>query len=477
MDPVSPALQSLAQRAQDELALFAYPDRPWVTPRRGANGEEVHNVLIVGGGQNGLALAFALQRERIDGVAVLDECPAGAEGPWITYARMITLRTLKFLTGPDLGIPSLTFHAWHEAQFGAESWNDLVRIPRAEWMRYLVWFRETLNLPLRNGVRVTRIEPRGDMLDVHIATPTGTEIARTRKLVLATGINGAGGLRVPDFVRAKLPREAWAHTAEPIDFGRLAGRRVAVIGAGASAFDNAATALEAGAACVDLFVRRPELPTVNPYRALESHGFFRNFADLSDADRWRFMRRLLTMPMPPPQDTVARAMRHPNVRLHFAAPISDAAQAADGIRLRTPIGWHAADFLILGTGFAVDLSLRPELAAIASDIATWADRYTPSAGEADPGIAQYPYLGRHFELSEKHPGTMPALRNIHVFNSASTVSTGIIGSGVNGMPWGVPRLLAGLSHDLYAAEVDSIFADFTSYQQPDAWEAVRARTA
>jgi thioredoxin reductase len=307
MTPGIAALETLARRARDELALFDYPDRAWVTPVRDGNGDRVHNVLVAGGGQNGLGIAFALRRERIDGVTVLDENPPGQEGPWATYARMLTLRTLKFLTGPDLGVAALTFRAWHEAQYGEQSWNDLIRIPREEWMRYLIWFRATLNLPVRNGVRLDRIEPRGDLLAVHLTTPDGPEVAVTRKLVLASGMQGAGRPRVPEFVRENLPKEYWAHTTESIDFAHLASKRIAVIGAGASAFDNAATALEAGAAGVDLFFRRPELPTANPYRALESRGFFRNFGDLSDDDRWRFMRRLLAMPMPPPVDTVGGA--------------------------------------------------------------------------------------------------------------------------------------------------------------------------
>ncbi|EGH49635.1 hypothetical protein PSYPI_47513, partial [Pseudomonas syringae pv. pisi str. 1704B] len=40
----------------------------------------------------------------------------------------------------------------------------------------------------------------------------------------------------------------------------FAGKRVAVIGGGASAMDSAATALEAGATRVDLLIRRAELP-------------------------------------------------------------------------------------------------------------------------------------------------------------------------------------------------------------------------
>lgn len=36
-------------------------------------------------------------------VVVLDENPEGLEGPWVTYARMVTLRTNKALTGEGGG--------------------------------------------------------------------------------------------------------------------------------------------------------------------------------------------------------------------------------------------------------------------------------------------------------------------------------------------------------------------------------------
>jgi len=474
MEPIVAGLQALSRRVHDELSLFDYPTKDWVTPRHGPHGELVHNVVIVGGGQTGLAIAFGLARERISGVVVLDASAPGEEGPWVTFARMITLRTLKFLTGPDLGLPSLTFRAWHGAQYGKRSWEELVRIPKDEWMRYLVWFRDTLRLPVRNDVCLERIEPRGDLLALHLRTPAGTEIALTRKLVLATGIEGAGQRRVPGFVRDKLPRETWAHSSDAIDFSTLAGRRVAVIGGGASAFDNAATALEHGAASVEVFIRRPDLPVANSYRALESSGFWRNFGDMPDAHRWRFMRHLLSLPMPPPQDTLQRTLHHANVALHFASPVLDTECGAGGIRLRTPKAWHAADFLILGTGFAVDLHARPEFAGLAGHVASWGDRYTPPPEEADAAAARYPYVGRHFELLEKQPGSLPALRNVHLFNAGSLVSMGPVAGGLNGMPFGISRLIAGISHDLFRAELDSLFAEFASYDEPDAWEAVRA---
>lgn len=71
---------------------------------------------------------------------------------------------------------------------------------------------------------------------------------------------------MPDVVAASLPKSLYAHTCADIDFAGLAGKRLAILGGGASAFDNAQYALEAGVGEVHVFVRRAELPRVNPIR-------------------------------------------------------------------------------------------------------------------------------------------------------------------------------------------------------------------
>ena len=104
----------------------------------------VYDVVIVGGGQSGLGAAFGLLRERVSNILVIDENREGLEGPWETYARMVTLRTPKHLTSIDLGIPSLTFRSWWEAQVGPEGWEAVGYIPRSDWMNYLRWYRGVL---------------------------------------------------------------------------------------------------------------------------------------------------------------------------------------------------------------------------------------------------------------------------------------------------------------------------------------------
>ena len=200
-------LEALAARARFELSLFAYPEREWLDLRSAADGRHVHDVVIVGGGQSGTGIAIGLRRAHIPNFVVLDENDAEREGPWVTTARMVTLRTLKFLTGPDMGIPALTYRAWHDAQFGPGSWEDLVRIPRGDWMRYLLWLREVLRLPFRNRARLTGIAFEDGLLRLTVQTDRGEETMRARKLVLATGLAGGG----PRGGSRHHPRQAAAH--------------------------------------------------------------------------------------------------------------------------------------------------------------------------------------------------------------------------------------------------------------------------
>ena len=253
-------LAALERRVAEDLERIGYPRSAWVPPRRDPDGRRVLDVLIVGGGQGGIAVGHGLMRARVSNIRIVDRAERGREGPWLTYARMATLRSPKEVNGPDLDVPSLTFQAWFEARRGAEAWAALNKIAKEDWADYLLWLRAVLALPVENGVEFQGVEPAGDLLRVTLVhRPEGrVETVLARKLVLATGIEASGRWWTPPVVEA-LDRRHWAHTGEAIDFGALAGRRVAVLGAGASAFDNAATALEAGAAEVAVYCRRPAL--------------------------------------------------------------------------------------------------------------------------------------------------------------------------------------------------------------------------
>jgi cation diffusion facilitator CzcD-associated flavoprotein CzcO len=466
-------LEELACRAQYELQCLGYPARPWVKPMATPNGH-VHDVVVVGGGQSGVAIAFGLMRERVTDVVVLDRSPSGKEGPWSTFARMHTLRTPKAVVGPDLGIPSLSARAWYEAKFGAQAWDQLDKIPRDLWQDYLLWLRQTIGIPVRNETEVFDIEPLADgLLALHVRdarndAPLPRLLAR--KIVLATGIEGSGRWQVPAMVSAALPRECYAHTADRIDFSQLAGRRVAVLGAGASAFDNAAVALEQGAASVDLLVRRPQIPAVNPNRWIEFAGFLRHFGDLGDEMKWRFMSTLFRMNQPPPQDTFDRCAQFGNFHIHLESPLSAIEHNGQEIVLTTPKGVVAADFLIVGTGLAIDFDARPELRRFANAIARWKDRYTPPVAERNDTLAEFPYLSGSFQFTEREPGLAPHLRHIYCYTFAAMPSLAN-SAGISQLKFGVARVVSGITRDLFVADAEAHLASLRGYGER---ELVRA---
>jgi len=460
------ALAELEEQVRRDLRLIAYPEIEWVPERRDAAGARVLEVLIVGAGQGGLAISFALQRERVTRVLAIDAAAPGGEGPWPRYARMRTLRSWKTVTGPDLDIPSLTYQAWHEAQRGAADFAGLGKIAKEDWHAYLGWFRRVLGLKVEHATRLTRIEPGAGALRAHVERSGRAGTILARRIVLAHGIEASGRWWMPEFLE-RLPPQLRAHAGDDIDFSRLRGKRVAVLGAGASAFDNAAAALEAGAAQVMLCCRRERLQRVQPYKYLSFNGFFRHFRELDDPARWRFMNYLLTMREALPSESWERCTRHRNFELSEGTPWTGARAEGDAVVIDTPKRALRADFVIAGTGLEMDLACRPELAGIAPLAATWADRYAPPAGEENPRLGRYPYLGPDFELVEKTPGAAPWLRNIRVFTFGTTMSFGPAGSSINAMKFAVPRLVAGLTRDFFLEDADAFHAGLVAYDTPE----------
>ena len=459
-------LIELEQRVRFELDCLGYPARQWTAPRS-QNETTAHDVIIIGGGQSGLSIAFRLLRERITNLRVLDRNKEGLEGPWVTFARMHTLRTPKMVTGPDLGIPSLSPRAWWQARFGEASWQGLNKIPRELWHAYLLWVRKTVGIDVTNEAEVTDIEPLNDgLLAVHATIAEVRQIFITRKVVLATGIEGSGRWLVPGAITESLPRNAYAHTAEQIDFRSLAGKTVAVVGAGASAFDNAAMALENGAASVELLVRRKQLPTVNPNRWMEFAGFLRHFGDLDDAQKWRFMKIIFDMNQPPPQETFSRCRSYENFAMRLGCPLESVRFENGRIWLTHAHGTGTFDFLIAGTGFTVDLAARPELARFHDKITRWSDRYQPPDDEQHPLLGTYPYLSQNFQFTEQTTGAAPFLANIFSYTYAAMPSLAC-SAGISALKFGVDRIATGISRGLFVEDAEFHLQSLRDYAEQE----------
>src|SRR5262245_65854268 len=100
------SVRRLSERVRRELSYVSYPSREWTIPRY-RDGQRIVDVLIVGAGQSGLAMAFGLKRERVGNIRLVDSSPRGFEGPWRQFARMAGRRNAKVVWGRDLGFPGL----------------------------------------------------------------------------------------------------------------------------------------------------------------------------------------------------------------------------------------------------------------------------------------------------------------------------------------------------------------------------------
>jgi cation diffusion facilitator CzcD-associated flavoprotein CzcO len=462
--PSADAARALEEQTQSALRWAGRDPADWVIPRNGAD----HNVVIVGGGQSGLSIAYGLKRKGVGRVEVIDRAQPGQAGIWRSIARMHQLRTPKTLAGPELGNPALSFRAWYEALHGGTAAFDaLDRIPRLAWADYLDWFQKATGTTVRYGTRLVEIEPQGDLLRLHLEENGAQRTVTTRKVVLANGYAGAGGPNLPEFIRA-LPANLWTHTTGNIPFAALKGKVVGVVGAGSSAFDAAAVALEAGASEVHLFSRRsyidyqgtpalpPGAPPPPPPAPPPARGYGNMLEltyELPDVVRWRnFLlgdRRVASVPL----DSLERAVALKGFNIHLDSSLSDVAASGNRVTARVGSKRFRFDHLIAATGYRIDLPLQPELARIHSAIALWGDRFKPAAGDESAAGAAHPYLGAGFEFLPKSGVDAPYLRNIHCFNLAGALSFGI---PVGDVPSTVdqPRLITAIARDLYVEGVD-----------------------
>ena len=406
-------LRLLEAEVRRDLARLNYPPRNWPLSVDGPDGKPALDVLIVGGGMYGQTMAFALYREGIRNFRVVEKAPPGREGPWGTYARMEILRSPKHQTGPDLGIPSLTFRAWLDAQNGSDGWANLYKIHRLDWLSYLLWVRDVLDLPIENGRELISLSPAQSLIRAEVTSDDGVEVIFTREVVLATGREGTGKRYVPVFPSLKVEADGGVksvfHSADNIDFSLMQGKSVAVLGANASAFDNSAVALENGAAKVMMFCRRPFLPQVNKARWMGFSGFQNGFPSLSDEDRWRFSTFTTGIQMPPPHESVQRCLDHSNFAIMFS----------------------------------------------------------PEEVARNPQLARFPYLGPGFQFVEKRPGTCPALNHLRTISYGAALSHGALAGDIPGLAPATMQVAQSISRSIFLSDFDRYYLAMTQFEEPE----------
>ena len=245
---------------------------------------------------------------------------------------------------------------------------------------------------------------------------------------------------MPDFVAA-LPGARRAHTADPIDFAALRGKVVAVLGMGASSFDNAAGALEAGAE-VGLFCRRAEPQVVQP-------------VPLAD------VRRVPAASVGPGRRVALAIHEHGagyagGVSAADLGPLREMAELSAGYgrglagrrcgtggRDRCEHGVVCGGFPDLRDRHRHGFRARPELAPPGISRPGRTGTRRRRSGRTS-GWGVFLIWRRITAWSRPGPGR-PWMGDIHLFTIASTMSFGPSGSSINAMTTAVPKLVAGVT--------------------------------
>lgn len=463
--PGSSEMAALKDAALRDLALFGYPNAPWLVPSLPAD-DGIEDVIIVGGGQTGVMAAASLKWDGLTRVAILDAAPAGSEGPWTTFARMAELRTSKMTVGMEFNIANLSVQRWYETRYGASAWEALTRIPRTDWKAYLDWYADVFDLDIENDSDVVDIGPDPAGVAVTVMRHGKPRVRRARAVILATGFDGAGAWQVPAFVSDALPRHRYDHTNGPIDLASLKGKRVGVLGHGASAFDNAIAALEAGAKGVDLCFRRAKLPRTNPHRAIENAALMTHYPDLADLTKWQIARYFRANDQPPALRSFETALALPGFTLRPDSAWLSVRETPSGIRAATPQGELEFDHLLLATGLHIDLALRPELGSLKDSIVLWRDRFTPPADLADDRLAQLPYLDHGYGFMAKSADDAWVGR-VFAFNSCSMLNHGPHSTSISGHRHCLPRLIRGVERRILLDNEAGIVSALTGYRSID----------
>jgi putative flavoprotein involved in K+ transport len=298
--------------------------------------ETAFDVLVIGGGQAGLAAGYHLRRAGIR-FAIL-EASAQPGGSWPGYYDSLRL----FSPAHYSALPGLPFP------------GDPARYPaRDEVVAYLRAYATHFALPVRTGHQVARVERDDQGYLVHTA---GGASLRSGTLIAATG--SFHRPHRPAFPGQERYRGQLLHAAEYREPAPFRDRRVVVVGAGNSAIQIAVEL--AGVARVTLATRAPV--RFRPQRPLGQDIHFWAWAtglDRLPLGRWTELSEPAGV-LDTGEYQAALAANRPERRPLFARYTPNGVTWGDGTE-------EVIDAVILATGYRPNLDYLANLGALRPD--------------------------------------------------------------------------------------------------------------
>ena len=459
------SIVELEKEIKIDFANINYPEKKWTPEILGPNKKPLTDVLIIGGGMNGLSVAFSLRRLGITNIKIIDKNPKGYMGPWKNSARMNYLRSPKHLVGPAQNFPKLTFRSWWERNNPKMKWDDFEYIKREEWADYLIWFAKITKSKVYNKHEVLSIIPSKynknlelnyvkTKISVNKNKFSYLDTIYSRLVILATGRESLGKPRITKVFENHFRKNVF-HSSQTINFDKFKNKNVAIIGAAASAFDNAALVAEKKAKNVTIIARAKKIPTLNKMKQTVYPGFAEGFYQLSDSEKVKWLNHIIKSKIAPPKKSVDRISKT-NTKIIFNVLPVELKKETNQYLLVLENNDNKSkeflnlDFIILCTGFKVDIYASKELRQIASDILLWKDKIKKNHKEYEnlKEILEFPYLGEGFEFKSKK-NIKNNFHLIRCFNHASLISLGNLANDIPHSGFGANRLAKSIAKYLF----------------------------
>jgi FAD-dependent urate hydroxylase len=317
---------------------------------------------VIGTGPHGLSAGVHLRRAGVE---------VQAFGPpmafWRGMPRGMKLRSNLPATSIAETVGPLSLRSW-----AAETGDELVQHTTLDrFLAYGEWVQRT-GLP---GVDERLVSRLGRGRDGFVLELSDGECVTARRVVVACGI-APFAYTPPGF--AHLPPERVSHTSEHADMAVFAGKRVAVVGGGQSAFEGAALMKEDGAK-VEVLVRGSEvvwLRRTSPKNTLGPVGpivyaptdvgplWYSRLVSVPDLFRRlprRAQTRIAARSIRPACSHFVR-VRLDGIDITLGTTVREAYETDSGLRLELTDGSvREVDHLLFGTGYRVDVARYPFL--------------------------------------------------------------------------------------------------------------------
>jgi cation diffusion facilitator CzcD-associated flavoprotein CzcO len=236
-------------------------------------------------------------------------------------------------------------------------------LPVGLFRDYGRWFQEAADL--RPDARLVRTLTRmGDHFEAELEDG---EWVRARRVLLALGF--ASSMNLPEDLVGMLPAGSYAHAWDLVDFARLAGQEVLIVGGRQSAYEWAALIAEHGAAAVHL-AHRHQTPRFAPSdwswvegmleASAAQPGWFRR---LQSSEQAAIRQRFWTEGRLKLEPWLGPRISREEVHIWPGAAVTDADERPDGrLHVRMTTGAElSVDQVVLATGYDVDVRHLPLL--------------------------------------------------------------------------------------------------------------------